>query len=54
VSVSVYAKKDLDPQDFAKRDATGNFWLLNRGYYRPETGLQLAPPEEEEAWGWML
>jgi CRISPR-associated endonuclease/helicase Cas3 len=54
VSVSLYARPTMDPADYACLDPTGRFWLLRPGYYHPATGLQLARPEEEESWGWMM
>lgn len=51
VSVSVYARRGLDPSDYADRDATGLFWLLRPGYYREGRGLDFGAEAEETGWG---
>lgn len=55
VSVSVYARDDLDPRDYADPDPLGieNRWLLRPGFYQPETGLDLARAADEPGWGWI-
>jgi CRISPR-associated endonuclease/helicase Cas3 len=43
-TVSVYARSDLHPEEFA--EALGPFWLLRPGYYEAESGLDLQLDED--------
>lgn len=43
-TVSVYARSDLHPEEFA--DPVGPFWVLRAGWYTPESGLDLKLDEE--------
>ncbi len=43
-TVSVYARADCDPGDYA--DPLGPFWLLREGYYHPQSGLDLQVEED--------
>ena len=51
VTVSVYAKRGWDPEDFA--DARGPFWILRDEYYQSDRGLVL-PETETEYTGAMI
>jgi len=55
VSVSIYVRKDFRPERFAERDATGNFWLLRRGFYEQSRGMDLSQDkgidDEDDTWG---
>ena len=58
ISVSVYVQANFPPERYAKLDATGNFWLLQTGFYDSQRGIDLDPSdssEEVEAnWGMLL
>ncbi|MBI5014903.1 MAG: CRISPR-associated helicase Cas3' [Deltaproteobacteria bacterium] len=43
-TVSIYARPDLHPEEFA--DLVGPFWVLRPGWYTPESGLDLKLDEE--------
>jgi CRISPR-associated endonuclease/helicase Cas3 len=47
VTVSVYAKKDWMPEEFA--DACGPFWILKDKYYQSDRGLVLPDSETEQS-----
>ncbi len=51
VTVSVYAKRGWEPEDFA--DACGPFWILRDKYYESDRGLVL-PESETEYTGAMI
>ena len=55
VSVSIYVPNEFAPERFAERDATGNFWLLRRGFYQANRGMDLSDnnqiDDENETWG---
>ena len=51
VTVSVYAKRGWEPEDFA--DACGPFWILRDEYYQSDRGLVL-PESETEYTGAMI
>lgn len=51
VTVSVYAKRGWEPEDFA--DACGPFWILRDEYYQSDRGLVL-PESETEFTGAMI
>ena len=51
VTVSVYAKRGWDPEDFA--DVCGPFWILRDEYYQSDRGLVL-PETETEYTGAMI
>jgi CRISPR-associated endonuclease/helicase Cas3 len=43
-TVSVYAHTGFHPEDYA--DPVGSFWILRKGYYSPESGLNLHLEED--------
>jgi CRISPR-associated endonuclease/helicase Cas3 len=60
ISVSVYARDQFDPADFAdpfpsqaQRDDVW-FWLLRPGYYTPETGINVGEKIGENLWGMIV
>lgn len=52
VTVSVYAKREWEPEDFA--DALGPFWILRDDYYQRDRGLVLPEGETEETGAMIL
>ena len=52
VTVSVYAKREWEPEDFA--DARGPFWILRDEYYQEYRGLVLPEDENEETGAMIL
>ena len=52
VTVSVYAKREWEPEDFA--DARGPFWILRDEYYQEYRGLMLPEDENEETGAMIL
>ena len=52
VTVSVYAKREWEPEDFA--DALGPFWILKDEYYQRDRGLVLPERETEETGAMIL
>ena len=53
ITVSIYANDEIAPTDFADLDATGNFLMLKKGYYKSNRGIDLDGNEEaaEDSWG---
>ena len=52
VTVSVYAKREWEPEDFA--DACGPFWILRDEYYQEHRGLELPENWNEETGAMIL
>ncbi len=53
ITVSIYANEGIAPDDFAVLDPTGNFLLLNPGFYESNRGIDLDGYEDaiEKSWG---
>lgn len=58
ISVSIFVRGDFSPDRYANLDATGNFWLLNPGFYDLQRGIDLDRNENADEtpadWGMVL
>ena len=52
ITVSVYANSEIDPENFATLDATGNFMLLKPGFYDQNRGIDLDGYEDATQGSW--